>query len=216
MLTPGTSDSNYTLTLNGLNGQPASYVAQGSPTTQELGIYNIPAGWPIGTPNGWYDPANMNAQWIAPQSDIINIPGVNSDTFFVYQTTFDLTGLNPQTADLQGFWAADNYITQVLLNGTPVYSNSSSVLSSDSNCFSFQNPTDFNINSGFTKGQNTLSFYVTNDTCHNTPPYTNPTGLLVDFTLATADTDTSVPEPATALLTGIGLLFAAGLARRRG
>jgi hypothetical protein len=215
-LTPGTTDGTYTLTLNGLNGEPNSYVAEGSPTIQQLGVYNIPAGWPIGTPYGWYAPANMDAQWIAPQSDVVGIPGVDSNTFYVYQTTFDLTGLNPSTADLQGFWAADNYVTQVLLNGTPVYTNSSSVLSSDPNCFSFQNPTDFNINSGFTKGQNTLSFYVTNDTCHNTPPYTNPTGLLVDFTSATAATDTSIPEPATVLLTGIGLAFAAGLGRRRG
>ena len=213
MLTPGTTDNNYTLTLNGLNGEPSSYVAEGSPSTQQLGVYNIPSGWPIGTPYGWYDPADMEAQWIAPQADVIGIPGVDTNTFYVYQTTFDLTGLNPSTADLQGFWAADNYVTQVLLNGTPVYSTAQGT---GSNCFSFQNPTDFNINSGFTSGVNTLSFYVTNDTCHNTPPNTNPTGLLVDFSAATADTDTSIPEPATVLLTGIGLAFAAGLARRRG
>jgi hypothetical protein len=180
-----------------------------------MGQFSIPAQWPQNVQFGWASTDAMNARWISPQADVVAIPGVPENVYYVYSTSFDLSGLDPDSAELQGIWAADNYITQVTLNGVPIYTNTSIAGVGAGTCFSFQNPTPFDITNGFTNGVNTLSFYVTNDTCYNTPPDTNPTGLLVDFGLATADTQSTVPEPGTIVLTGAGLALATALARRR-
>ena len=152
------------------------------------------------------------AQWIAPQADIVGIPGVGVDTFYTYQTTFDLSGFDPSTVALDGSWTADNYISQVSLNGIPVFSYSGGCGSPGNWVWSGTSP--FSITSGFVSGINTLSFNVTNDACANTPPHANPTGLLVDISGTGAPA--SAPEPGNALpVAVVGLGLAAWFYRRK-
>src|SRR5437016_3623537 len=74
-------------------------------------------------------------------------PGV-----YQYRTTFDLTGLDPTTAVLNGQWAADN-LGLIQLNGVTVPNSASQ---------GYRSFTIFSITSGFVQGINTLDFIVTN------------------------------------------------------
>jgi len=199
-LEPGELDPNYTLTVNALGNGTSTYVAEGLAQT----------GWPL---NGTWatDPP---AAWIAPQANVVDIPGTGSDTHYVYTTTFNLTtGFDPATANLTGYWTADNYIGQVQLNGQTVFSSNSCMSPDAQGGFFFQHLYPFDISSGFQSGINTLSFAVTNSNCFNTPPMTNPTGLLVDIsgtvdlTGAVVAPLGSLPEPGTLFCTALGLVF---------
>jgi len=197
---PGEQDPNYTFTVNALGNGTATYVAEGS----------SPTGWPL---NGTWA-TDSKAAWIAPKADVVNIAGTGSDTQYVYTTTFNLTGFDPATANLSGYWTADNYIAQVQLNGHTVYDYSSCMSPSPQSGFFFQNLDPFDISHGFQSGNNTLSFTVTNSNCFNTPPLTNPTGLFVDISgtvdplpgIVVSPLD-SLPEPGTLFCTAFGLVL---------
>jgi len=203
----GTQDPHYTLVVNSLGNGSNTYVPGGA-NTVEATTQAVPPGWPMINGVWVTDPS---AQWIAPQTDVVAIPGVGMDTLFTYQTTFDLTGFGLSTVDLSGHWTGDNYISQVSLNGVPIYTASG--CGSPGN-YVFQSTTPFNISSGFVPGVNTLSFNVINSACFNDPPRTNPTGLLVDIA-GTGDLVSAVPEPGAFLPAGVGLLFALNMYRRR-
>jgi len=149
--------------------------------------------------NGFPDPpwnANDSASaWINPA------PSAPNEGFgiFQYQTTFSLTGLDPTTASITGFYAADNELVEVLLNGT-------NVGISNTNPTNFIAFSGFTINNGFQNGTNTLDFVVNNDG--------GPTGLRVEIASATA-TASPVPEPSSLTLLGAGLLGGAGALRRK-
>ena len=113
---------------------------------------------------------------------------------YTIQTTFDLTGLDPATADISGFWAADQYGS--------MYLNGKSVASVPDGNWS-GHLTAFDLNSGFVSGVNTLSFSVMYPD--------GADGLVVSGIHGTAN---PVPEPATAVLC-LGAWLAA-LAKRRG
>src|ERR1035438_4240441 len=51
--------------------------------------------------------------WIRPNNPSTTDP----QGIYDYQTTFDLTGLNPATAVLMGQWASDNTGMDILING---------------------------------------------------------------------------------------------------
>src|ERR1039458_63598 len=84
--------------------------------------YQLIGGGPLGTlpPQlfttppffGWI-PASPGTQWINPFGNTMNAPAGVYD----YQTTFNLTGLNPLTAVLTGDFAADND-AMIFLNGS--------------------------------------------------------------------------------------------------
>ena len=199
-LAPGQLDPNYTLTVNALGNGTSTYVAEGEP----------PTNWPL---NGTWA-TNPPAAWIAPEANVVDVPGTGSDTQYVYTTTFDLlTGFDPATANLTGYWTADNFIAQVQLNGHTVYNSSSCMSPSPQGGYFFQNLYPFDIGSDFQSGINTLSFMVTNSNCFNTPPMTNPTGLLVDISGTVDPTGTvvaplgSIPEPGTLFCTAFGLML---------
>src|SRR5271165_5458514 len=212
-LNPGEQDPNYTLTVNALNNGTATFVAEGS-TVAELASTNAPQmAWPL---NGTWA-TDPNAKWIAPRADVVAIAGTGSDTQYVYTTTFDLTGLDPKTANLSGYWTADNYIAEVQLNGQTISTYNSCMSPDSPTGFYFQGLYPFDISSGFQADENTLSFSVTNSNCYNAAPSTNPTGLFVDIS-GTADSVSTplgepVPEPGNLFTTALGLGL--GLSVRR-
>ncbi len=128
--------------------------------------------------------APSGTEWIGPNpSSSFNAPPGD----YTYETTFSLAGFIASSAIIQGKFAADNEVASITLNGVSV------PLSFHGNLLSL---TDFTISSGFVSGVNTLDFNVVN---LGSEP--NPTGLLVEFTSATA---TVVPEPTSLFLSAIG------------
>ncbi len=202
-LEPGDQDPNYTLTVNALNNGTATFVAEGAPVAELASTGAPQTGWPL---NGTWA-TDPNASWIAPQANVVAIAGTGADTQYLYTTTFDLAGLDPTTAQLSGYWTADNYIAQVQLNGQTVFSSNSCMSPSPQTGYFFQGLYPFDIGSGFQSGENTLSFSVTNSNCYNTQPMTNPTGLFVDIS-GTAD---SLSEPLGEVVPEPGTLFSVAL-----
>lgn len=137
--------------------------------------------WPIGGP--WI--ANSDdAQWIAPRADgdAISFPGQ-----YVYRTTFDLTGFDPNTAEVAGQWATDDLGTDIVINGVSTGQSSNG----------FATAASFSITSGFVEGINTIDFLLT-----NSGSVDSPTGLYV-IIQGTAE----VPEPATLSCLLVGALI---------
>ena len=160
--------------------------------TTDIQVRTSAGGFPIGP---WIGDDSLSA-WIRP-----NNPGAPNDPegTYDYQTTFDLTGLNPATAVLSGLWATDNAGSDILING----------VSTGSTAAGFTGGSSFTVNSGFKAGVNTLDFIVS-----NFPGATgNPTGLRVEMS-GTADPNSQVPEPVSFVLLGTGLV-AFGMLRRR-
>lgn len=140
-------------------------------------------GFPIGP---WLGD-NTNSTWLSPAGDTT---GAEGD--FNYSISFDLTGMDPASAEIQGRFAVDNDAT-FLLNG-----NATGISGSGFGTF-----LPFSLTSGFQPGLNTLTVIS-----HNGPG-AGPTGLRVEFDSASV---MPIPEPGVSLL---GLLATAGLLRRR-
>jgi CSLREA domain-containing protein len=106
-----------------------------------------------------------NSKWLAPLSNAnANLnPGA-----YIYETTFDLTGLDPTKAQLTGKYAADDSGV-IEINGNPPFGGSASGPASF-NSFSFSNPLN-----PFTNGLNTIDFIVSNP--EGSP---SPTGIRVE------------------------------------
>jgi hypothetical protein len=131
------------------------------------------------TRNSAWIPNTATSAWIGP------VNGANTGAVgdYVYTTTFDLTGFDASSAIISGTWSADNFGTKIRLNNTDLaFINPSYLVAST-----------FNINSGFTSGSNTLSFFVTN----SDGPGVNPTGLQVQ--LSGSANLATVPEPSELL-----------------
>jgi hypothetical protein len=141
--------------------------------------------------NGSYIPeepsgTNGNSRWIS-----VNVNGSSAGSgTYDFETTFDLTGFDPTTAQITGRFAGDNHIVGTLINGTSVPAATSDT---------FTSYTNFSITSGFVAGLNTLEFFVTDDGA--------PMALRVDSLAGTARSlsngpgpQSDVPEPGTVIL----------------
>lgn len=149
-----------------------------------------------------FDPPHPAYSAVSPSSRWIweNNGGSPGNVTRTFQTSFDLTGLDPTTALVSGRWAVDNVGVDIFLNGVPMGFTSPGA---------FTSFTNFLLNSGFVAGVNTLAFRVTD---LGAPGGLNVTGLEGRAAVLVS----SVPEPATVALVGGGLLVLAGAARRRG
>jgi hypothetical protein len=156
----GVADSNYTLTSSPSGGTA-------------IGITSIPA---------WVD-APTGSNWIGVTNGNVTDPIGD----YVYQLTFDLTGVSPATFSISGAWATDNNAS-ILLNGVDT--------GIAKGIIGFTSLSSFSIGSGFISGINTLEFKVTNISGGGL----NPTGLLVTSLTG------SVPAPAVVFLLTTGLI----------
>jgi len=117
------------------------------------------------------------------------------------QTTFNIAaGSNLSTAQVTGAYSVDNFLVDILINGTSTGINS---LSQPIGYTSFKS---FTINSGFRTGSNTLSFVVNNT---DGPGALNVTNLTGTIQAAAA------PEPGSFALVGVALLPCVGIIARR-
>ena len=139
--------------------------------------------------NAWVSHSS-NSNWIWQEAT-----GEPVKVTRTFRTTFDLTGLDPNTASISGKWAVDNQGLDILVNG----------ISTGQTNFGFEELTTFNINSGFVDGLNTLDF-VARDVGLRA-------GFLVDSISGNADAiPQSVPEGSSLLsLLVVGLFSTASL-----
>ena len=116
-----------------------------------------------------------NPVWVAngPNSNWVSIlaEGTNdvAGGSYVYETTFDLTGVNLSTAAIVGRYSPDNAVSDVLINGT----------STGISGGAFDVFTPFAIDRGFIAGVNTLEFVTVN----GGDPSPHPHGLRVEMKL---------------------------------
>jgi hypothetical protein len=151
----------------------------------------FPGGWTTGPASWIWTSANSQADVGSPANPI----------FRTFRLTFDLTGLNPATAVINGTVAVDDGV-QIFVNGTAFGSGEQPA--------SFSVASNYTINSGnasFNGGLNTIDFRVRD--------IGNYAGLNNAIS-GTADVmgGNPVPEPSTLVLASSALVVA-GLLRRR-
>lgn len=187
-LANGATDSHYDLIA----------VPAGLPSTpyDPFVFRNTGGGWPVAPSGPWLADTSTSA-WICPKAPVTGTGDNHPVGTYIFRTTFDLTGLDPNSVLISGRWSTDNTGPNILLNGsqivpfTPITSQTA-----------YSGWSSFTINSGsngFLAGINTLDFVVVNASGTSG----NPAGLRVEFLSKTA---LPVPEPATVGLLGLGLL----------
>jgi hypothetical protein len=105
--------------------------------------------WPF----GFWLADGPNSKWISPRADVSN---GNASGIYIYRTTFDLTGLDPATAVINGQWTSDNEALDIQLNGVTTGI-------SHFGAGTFAAFAGFAITNGFSAGTNTLDLVVHQD-----------------------------------------------------
>jgi hypothetical protein len=128
--------------------------------------------WPVIA--GTWLPNGPSSSWIAPQADQSGTThpdstyGGNAEGEYTYETSFTLSAADLNKVQIVGGWAADNELTNFLVNGVSSGVNGAG--------FSSLTPFMLAVNNGLVAGQNILDFVVNND-----PATPNPTGFRVDL-----------------------------------
>jgi hypothetical protein len=150
----GVDDSNVLL-LNGTIDPHYSLITSPDSTYTGPNTYASWDQYPIlGGP--WWVLNGPDSKWITPAYSSAT---VFSAGYYIYRTTFDLTGSNPETARIKGDWSVDNIGVDILINGI---STGNSINASDGTDWAFSVWHSFYINSGFESGINTLDFVLFN------------------------------------------------------
>ena len=144
--------------------------------------------------NSSYIANNSNSQWIWQ-----NTSGFPGDVTRTFKTSFDLTGFNLSSVEINGAWGTDNQGLDILVNGNSSGINLLGVIADN-----YETLTSFTINSGFVTGINTLEFIVQDN------------GGVAAFRteLSGIGVINSVPEPTIVWLFFSGLIGIIGLRRR--
>jgi hypothetical protein len=124
--------------------------------------------------SGYWAQNTATSRWIAPAENQGYPSGAATHTAgdYTYPLTFSRAGFDPGTAQVSGYWAADNTGTAILLNGA----------STGFTTPSYTPLTPFTLTSGFVAGTNTLDFVVNQFAGGGA----NPTGLRVAGLVGTA------------------------------
>lgn len=178
LLADGMADGHWTLSSN-----PGEYTS----TAYTLNSSTYPQ-------NPYWNLSGSASKWIQPGSGSNNTHMIGE---YRYTQNFDLSGYLPNTAQLKLRYAADNEVSDVLLNGV-------SLGLGNHVGFSFSDWKT--INSGFVSGVNALTIVTTN---YNDTTSYNPTGVRAEV-MGTVE---AVPEPTTTAVLGLGV--AAFLRRRK-
>jgi hypothetical protein len=147
---------------------PHYRLAAGSATTGPTFVATSAWGWPIAPFGPWLGESTTSA-WITP-AERVGPHASAGVANYRYETSFDLTGLDPATAIIMGHWATDNAGLDILING---------VSTGQANTQQFSDLTYFQINHGFVSGRNTLTFLLNNGPGEGGE---SPTGLRVEMT----------------------------------
>lgn len=161
LLEGGVEDPHYRL---------VSSVDEGAPGPE---AWVLNDGWPIQA--GVWMLNGPSSKWIGPQAD--QSVG-NAEGEYVYETRFQLTGVDVSRVRLIGGWATDNSGLDILVNGQGTGITAAG----------FGSLTPFEITSGLVEGENVLQFRMA-----NLPVTPNPTGLRVNL-LAILDPVDTVPR----------------------
>ena len=170
------------------NTGTGTYAIADAPAGANTTATTVPNGFPIPP---WF--ANTaTSSWIGPNTAATVSPTGN----YTYTTTFDLTGLVANTAQISGSWAGDNSGVSILLNG------SSTGITANAGGVNFGGFTGFSIanTANFLSGVNTLAFTINN---LNDGSGDNPTGFRAELAGMADATTTAVPEPADMMGTAI-------------
>jgi hypothetical protein len=191
-LPAGTIDPHYTLIASDdpLFPGPSAFVT----------LPVLPATWTSDTSTGkWISPNPVQS----PQ-DVSGPPPTvgNAAGTYIYQLSFDLTGLDPKTVAISGAWATSTIGLIELNVGSPGggYVAGTTNLNGPGAYTGFTIP----VGSAFHAGINTLDFVVVNAA-------TGATGLHVERL-----SGNGIPEPSTIVLATIGFVGLVALRRRRG
>lgn len=149
LLEPGVIDPHYRMVTSPDEGMPGP----------DAWVLN--EAWPIQA--GVWMLNGPSSKWIGPQPD--QATG-NAEGEYVYETRFNLTGVDVSRVRLVGGWATDNTGLDILVNGQGTGITASG----------FASLAPFEIATGLVAGENVLRFRMA-----NLPTTPNPTGLRVDL-----------------------------------